>query len=142
MSVSNDHFAELCAIVSEVIDTGNVVSHCIVNLVKGISDHRASDVADVERLCNVRGGIFHDYRFSFSYVGLAVVSTFFKDIFHNIFYEFFLGNEHIYVRIYLFYLFKHAIFCNFLCDAFCDERRRFAECFSKFEARERIVPHL
>ncbi len=34
MSVSYDHLAELSAVVTEVVDSGNIVAHRIVNLVK------------------------------------------------------------------------------------------------------------
>ncbi len=83
----------------------------------------------MERLSNVRRGIFHDNRLAFADVRLTEVFALCQNVANDISHECFLGNEHIYISVNLLNLLENlaAGLCNLLCDALCNERRSLAE---------------
>ncbi len=99
-------------------------------------------MSDVERLCNVRRRVFHDYRLSLSDVGLAVFSVLFQNIADNVFDKFLFGDKHVHICVYLLNLFEYLGICDSLRYTLCDKRRSLAECLSQLKARERIISHL
>ena len=54
LSVGNNHLTELSSVISEVVNTYNLVTHLSVKVADSITDNSTSDMTDMERLRNVR----------------------------------------------------------------------------------------
>ena len=53
-SICNNHLAELCAVITEMVDSYNIIACRFIQLMDGISDYGAPDMANVERFGNIR----------------------------------------------------------------------------------------
>ena len=51
---SYDHLAELCAVVTEMIDPDDIESHSVIELVDRVAYDSAPDMAYMERFCDIR----------------------------------------------------------------------------------------
>ena len=71
--VGADHLSELSSVISQMVDSEHVVAHGVKNFIQGISYYGASDVAYVERLCDVRRRKLHYDLLSLAFVTLSEV---------------------------------------------------------------------
>ena len=96
----------------------------------------------MERLCDVRGRVFHDYRAMLSHFRSAVILALSQHILRQSLCVFLLIQEHVHIGIYRLNLFKNAGTFDSCSHILCNQRRCFAQCFRQTEARERVVSHL
>ena len=141
-AVSDDHLAELRAVISEMVDSRDLVSHRVIYFVDRVADDGTPDMPDMERLGDVRGRKLHDDRNAVSDVGLTIFAFLLQDILDNVLDEFFFRNEHVHIRVDLLDLFKQRRVLHALRDALRDQRRCFSHHFRELEARESVVAHL
>ena len=83
-AVSNYHLTELSTPVAEVVYTNALEARKLVQKAKRMTDNSGTEVADVEGLCNVGGGVVKNYCLAVAVSGRAVAITLFGNVAHNV----------------------------------------------------------
>lgn len=82
--VGTDHLAELRAPVAQVVDAHGGVAVEIINAFEAVADHRRGQMADVETLGNVDGGIIQAHRLAFANFAGTPTPRIFQHGFHDV----------------------------------------------------------
>ena len=69
--VSGDHLAELAAPVAQVVDAHGLVAVKVIDALKAMADHRRGEMADVEALGDVDGGVVQTHGLALAHLGRA-----------------------------------------------------------------------
>ena len=125
-----------------MVDPYRVISERIVDLVDRVSDDCAPEVADVERLCDVRRRVLDDDLLSGADVGVSELFALREGFAYYVLRHLFSGDEHVEVSVHRLDLFEHLFRADLLSDLLSDERRRLSEHLRELEARECKVSHL
>ena len=138
--VGHDHLPELGAVVPQVVDPDGVIPEEVVDFVNGIPDDGAADVADVEGLGDVRGGILHDDFLAVPQIAAAETVLLLFHFLRHGFHHVLLVQEEVDVTVEVFHLFKELL-VDGGDDVVGDLHRGFFIGFRQPEAGEGIVPH-
>ena len=137
--VGTDHLAELGAPVAQVIDAHGGVAQVVINAAQAVTDHGGGQMADVEPLGDVDGGIVQAHRLSLAQVGSTVLLPSGKNGLHGLFSKVHPVQEEVQVTVDCFYP-SNILVLPVLCHGLGNHGRTHPQCLSQPENRQGIVP--
>ena len=139
--VGTDHLAELRAPVAQVVDAHGGVAVEIINAFEAVADHRRGQMADVETLGNVDGGIIQAHRLAFADFAGTPTPRIFQHGFHDVARQPAAAEKHVQIAADNLHMIDFLA-GNLFGQLARDHLRRAAHRLGQAEARQRVIAHL
>ena len=139
--VGADHLAELRAPVAQMVDAHGRVAVEIIDALEAVADHRRGQVADVEALGDVDGGIIQTHRLALADLAGTPAPRMGEHRLHDIARQPAAAEEHVQIAaddLHVVDLLAGDLFGQLARD----HLRRAAHHFGEAEARQRVIAHL
>ena len=138
--VGVDHLAELGAPVAQVIDAHGLVAQEIVDALEGMADHGGAQVADVEALGNVDGGVVQADGLAVAHVGGAKALALSQHSVQGLLGEVDAVEEEVHVAVDGLHAGNLGVIPGF-AQGLGDHGRSHAQSLGQAEDREGVIAH-
>ena len=139
--VSYDQLTKLCAPVAQMVDAFYIVAQFFVDFVQGVTNYCGTQVTNVERFCDIRGGIVDDNGFACAHVAFTVVFFLFQHCGQNLFRINAFIQEEVDISANHFHFCDEIGFFDFFDQFRSDHRGSLAEYFCQTETGVSKVTH-